>query len=668
RPGGEDLPMVFSGSLVVRGHGLAEVTATGERSQMGQIGQALRQIETQPTVLNQQTRALVRLFAVLGVSVSVVVGGLYLWQRGDALGALLASITLAMSMLPQEFPLILTVFMAMGAWRISQRRVLVRRASAIEALGAATVLCTDKTGTLTLNRMTVAALHTADGQRWEAGEARLPEAFHALLEHGILASQREPFDPMEKAFWDLAATHLTDADREHLHPDWTLAHEYALTPDLLAMSHVWRRADRTAHVIAAKGAPEAVADLCHLPAAQLAAVRQQVEQMAARGLRVLGVARAECEAPPTEGTWPVLQHDFDFVFLGLVALVDPLRPEVRQAVQTCREAGIRVAMITGDYPVTALAIAGQAGIDTAGGVLRGEDIAALDDAALSERVRTTTVFARVMPEQKWRIVRACQANGDIVAMTGDGVNDAPSLKAADIGIAMGGRGTDVAREASDMVLLDDDFAAIAQATRLGRRIDDNLRKGMAFVLAVHVPIAGLSLLPLLTGWPLLFLPLHIALLELIIDPVCSVVFEAEPEEANLMQRPPRPADTPLLGPATMVWSALQGGVVMAVVGGLYVWALRTGQPEAEARTTAFLALVLGNGALILNSRPLSGGWWAGLRQHNPMLALVLGWPAVREVFQMARPTGPMLAVVLAAGVGCWLALLGVRGLQLRWLR
>lgn len=657
-PGGDDLPWVFSGALVVRGQGVAQVCRTGAQTQIGRIGQALSQLETTPSALQRQTRQWVRAFAVVGVALSLGVALLYAHVRGDVLGAVLAGITLAMSMLPQEFPLILTVFMAMGAWRIAHQRVLVRRASAIETLGSATVLCTDKTGTLTHNRMTVAALQVGD-QAWTAGHPVLPETFHAVLEYAILASQRDPFDPMEKAFWDLAESHLTEQDREHLHPDWTLAHAYALSPDLLAMSHVWQRPSQRSHVVAAKGAPEAVADLCHLPAQRVAEIRRQVEALAARGLRVLGVARGVLRGPEPGADWPPIQHDLDFEFLGLVGLMDPLRPSVVDAVQMCRQAGIRVAMITGDYPATALAIAAQAGLDTAGGALRGEEIAALSDEALRERVRDTAVFARVTPEQKWRIVRACQANGEVVAMTGDGVNDAPSLKAADIGVAMGARGTDVAREAASLVLLDDDFGAIAQAVRLGRRINDNLRKGMAFVLAVHVPIAGLSLLPLLFGLPLLFVPVHIAFLELIIDPVCSVVFEAEPEEGDVMQRPPRPPGAPLLS-ADLLWgSLLQGGLVMGVIGGFYMWLLNQTTPEAAARTAAFVALVGANVALIVSNRSvgnhlLESLWrpnralWTMLGVTTALLTLVLGWPALRALFQFQPLTVELAA--LAAGV------------------
>ncbi|OGB04732.1 MAG: ATPase [Burkholderiales bacterium RIFCSPLOWO2_12_FULL_64_99] len=655
-PGGDDLPWVFSGALVVRGTGLAEVRHTGAATQIGRIGQALSQIDATPSALQRQTRQWVRSFAVVGVALSVAVALLYAQVRGDVLGGVLAGITLAMSMLPQEFPLILTVFMAMGAWRIASQRVLVRRASAIETLGTATVLCTDKTGTLTQNHMTVAALQAGDAS-WTAdaaGSAPLPEAFHAVLEYAILASERDPFDPMEQAFWDLARSHLTEQDREHLHPDWTLAHAYALSPDLLAMSHVWQSPAQRSPVVAAKGSPEAVADLCHLPPERGDEIRRQTEALAAQGLRVLGVARGLLDGHQPGADWPAIQHDLDFEFLGLVGLMDPLRPTVVEAVQLCRQAGIRVAMITGDYPATGLAIAAQAGIDTRGGALRGEEIAALSEADLSERVRQTQVFARVTPEQKWRIVRALQAHGEVVAMTGDGVNDAPSLKAADIGVAMGARGTDVAREASSLVLLDDDFGAIPQAVRLGRRIDDNLRKGMAFVLAVHVPIAGLSLLPLLFGLPLLFMPVHIAFLELIIDPVCSVVFEAEPEEDDVMHRPPRSPGSPLLSRGLLLGSLVQGLLVMGLIGGFYVWLLNAGTADAAARAAAFVALVGANVALIVSNRSMGNQLLASLRRPNralwvmlgvttTLLTLVLGWPALRALFQFEPLSGPLAA-------------------------
>ncbi|MGP9810769.1 cation-translocating P-type ATPase [Rhodopseudomonas sp. NSM] len=635
RPGGDDQPTVYSGSLVVRGGGLAEVIATGPRSEIGKIGQALGTLQTEPPRLQTQTRRLVRVFGIIGGSFSLLVVVLYGTLRGGWLDAVLAGITVGMSMLPEEFPVVLTVFMAMGAWRISQARVLTRRAAAIESLGSATVLCTDKTGTLTENRMSVAELRLISGETFRPRDAELPATFRALLETGLLASAPDPFDPMDRALHRLADGHLPDAKS-----DRSMVHSYGLRRDLLAMTQVWRdHADPGDFIVAAKGAPEAIARMCGLDAAELLRLSQTIDAMAADGLRVLGVARAA----HANDDWPETPLGFRFEFLGLVGLADPLRAAVPAAVADCRTAGIRVVMITGDYPATAQAIARQAGID-ADTCVSGDEIARLDDAALAQRLQSATVFARIMPEQKLRIVDALKSGGDVVAMTGDGVNDAPSLKSAHIGIAMGGRGTDVAREASAIVLLDDDFASIVKAIRLGRRIYDNLVKAMGFIFAVHVPIAGLALLPLLFGLPILLGPIHIAFLEMIIDPVCSIVFEAETAEDDVMNRPPRDPEQPLFTPALIGWGLVQGVVVFALVAGVFVIGQFRGMPETELRALTFFALVLSFVCLIFVNRSFSTSILAALRRPNPMLAVVLAivgcvlglslaWPWLRDLFK-----------------------------------
>ena len=659
RPGGDDLPYVFSGSLIVGGTGIGEVIAIGALSEMGKIGQSLARLETEQPRLQAQTRRLVRVFAMVGGAVSVLAVLLYGTLRGGWLDAMLAGIALGMSMLPAEVPVVLTVFMAMGAWRISRARVLTRRSAAIETLGSATVFCTDKTGTLTENRMKIAELRIKNGTIFRPSapsDAKMPECFHDLVEFGILASARDPVDPMEKAFHDLGREQL--AETEHLHGfAWKLLHTYGLRPGLLAMSHVWQAADgRQEFVIAAKGAPEAIADLCHLDAADRAALTQSVDAMAAEGLRVLGVARASFAGQ----VWPDSQHDFAFSFVGLVGLADPLRASVPDAVSECRSAGIKVVMITGDYPATARAIARQAGLD-AEDLVTGEELDQLSEAALAQRVRTATVFARIMPEQKLRIVNALKANGEIVAMTGDGVNDAPSLKAAHIGIAMGGRGTDVAREASSIVLLDDDFGSIVKSVQLGRRIYDNLRKAMSFIFAVHVPIAGLALLPLLFGLPILFGPVHIAFLQMVIDPVCSLVFEAETEEDDVMRRAPRAPDAPLFSGPLIGWSLLQGAFAFVLVACIFVVAFRRGMPEEEVRALAFFSLILTIVSLIFVNRSFSASLVTAFHRPNPVLALVLLavttmlgltllWPVARDLFRFGPLHVNDLALTLGAGV------------------
>jgi Ca2+-transporting ATPase len=620
RPGGDDLPYVFSGSLVVRGTGMGEVVATGGRSEIGKIGQSLGGLETEPPRLQAQTRRLVRVFAVVGSAVSVLAVLLYGAFRGGWLDAVLAGIALGMSMLPAEFPVVLVVFMAMGAWRISQARVLTRRAAAIETLGSATVLCSDKTGTLTENRMTVAELRPTGGgifRTIETSGAAMPGGFHVLAEYGILASARDPVDPMDKAFHDLRGKWLATG---RLHDaDWNVVHTYGLRPGLLAVSQIWQAAGNSKEfLVAAKGAPEAIADLCRLSSGDVAALKHTVDEMAAEGLRVLGVAHASFAGQK----WPDSQHDFAFELLGLIGLADPLRRSVPAAVAECRSAGIRVVIITGDYPSTAEAIARQAGLDTNNLVI-GEQLEKFTMEELEGHVRGATIFARVTPDQKLRIVNALKANREIVAMTGDGVNDAPSLKAAHIGIAMGGRGTDVAREASSIVLLDDDFRSIVEAIRLGRRIYDNLRKAMGFIFAVHVPIAGLALLPLMFGLPLLFAPVHIAFLQMIIDPVCSLVFEAEKEEDDVMRRPPRPVDQPLFSGALIGWGLVQGTLALTLVASIYVIALNRGMPEGEVRALAFFSLVLAIVSLIFVNRSFSASLITALRRPSATLALVL---------------------------------------------
>ncbi|WP_291869142.1 cation-translocating P-type ATPase [Bradyrhizobium sp.] len=659
RPGGDDLPFVFSGSLVVRGTAIAEVVATGIRSEIGKIGQSLSTLETEPPRLQAQTRRVVRVFAMAGAAVSILAVVLYGTLRGGWLDAVLAGIALGMSMLPEEFPVVLAVFMAMGAWRISQARVLTRRAAAIETLGSATVLCTDKTGTLTENRMTIAELRLGGDDTFRPRETQgttMPERFHALVECAILASARDPFDPMDKAFHLLGRERL--AGTGHLHdPPWKLVHAYGLRPGLLAMSQLWQPSDDSqAFVVAAKGAPEAIAGLCRFGPAELAALKRSVDAMAAEGLRVLGVARASYAGV----TWPASQHDFAFEFAGLVGLADPLRQSVPAAVAECRSAGIRVMMITGDYPATAMAIARQAGLGT-DELVTGEQLETLSADQLAQRVRTATVFARIMPDQKLRIVDALKANREIVAMTGDGVNDAPSLKAAHIGIAMGGRGTDVAREASAIVLLDDDFGSIVRAVRLGRRIYDNLRKAMGFIFAVHVPIAGLALLPLLFGLPIIFGPIHIAFLEMIIDPVCSLVFEAETEEDDVMRRPPRPPDQPLFSGSLIGWSLVQGALAFALVAVIYLTALMRGMPEAEVRALTFFSLVLVIVSLIFVNRSFSASLVTALRRPNAalawvmlvvpvMLGLTLLLPPVSSLFRFGPLHLDDLALTLGAGI------------------
>ena len=657
RPGGDDLPFVFSGTLVVQGFGIAQVQATGFDTEIGKIGTALKMIEPEETLLQKETGKLVRRLAFIGLSLCALVVLAYGMTKGNWLNGFLAGITLAMAMLPEEFPVVLTIFLALGAWRISQKRVLTRRVPAVETLGSASVLCVDKTGTLTLNQMSVRKIFVRE-KLFDITDRKdtLSEDLHEIVEFSILASQADPFDPMEKALRELGKRTLSAT--EHLHDDWVLVEEYPLSPNLLAMSRVWKSpANDDGYIIAAKGSPEAIVDICHLDDKERRNIEENINTMAKEGLRVIGVAGSAFSGSSLPGG----QHDYTFSFMGLIGLADPVRPNVPEAIKECHTAGIRVVMITGDYPVTAQNIASEIGLSNYDEVITGPGIDDMDDMELQNRIKTVNIFARVVPEQKLRIVNAFKANGEIVAMTGDGVNDAAALKSAHIGIAMGGRGTDVAREASSIVLLDDDFSSIVQAIRMGRRIFDNLKKAMAYIFAIHVPIAGMSLFPVLFGWPLVLLPMHVVFLELIIDPACSVVFEAEAEEANIMKRPPRTLGAPLFDKSMIAFSLLQGAVVLLVVLAVYAISLYRGQGELDARTLCFTTLIVANLGLILTNRSWSRSIWSTFSLPNAALWWVLGGaalflgtvlylPFLKELFRFDTLHTTDLILCLFAGI------------------
>ena len=665
---------VHGGTFVVRGSGQLRVTATGMRSQIGQIGLALIQVHEADTPLQQQTARLVRVLASL-VGVLCVVMVLTLgWRTGQWVPALLSGIALAMAILPEEYSVVLTLFPAMGARRLTREGVLTRHINAIETLGAISVLCTDKTGTLTQNRMTVTALavpvtvgsaEPGNTLRWHTpapGQATasptlarpLPEAFPPLIEHAILASAPTPFDPMETGFHAMGQHHLNGGHRAF--GEGQLMQTLALSPSLKAMSHVWQFAADEPQVVSAKGAPEAIMDLCHLSQNARQHWLACVADMARQGLRVLAVAHSRFEGQ----SYPDTPHDFDFVWLGLIGLTDPLRPEIPQAVADCQSAGIQVIVITGDFAATAQEIARQAGLPD-GQTLTGEAMEALDDRALGERLRQVTVCARISPHQKLRIVQALQAQGQVVAMTGDGVNDVPALKAAHVGIAMGAGGTDVAREAADLVLVDDNFASIVRGIRLGRRIFGNLQKSMQYIFAIHIPIGGMALIPMLMGWPAVMLPLHVALLELVIDPTCAIAFENEPEDASLMQKPPRNTSENLLGWMSIGLALGQGLVLTCFLAVTYLFAKYHALNQGQTRSMLFATLVVANTALFFAIRTRGRNGYELWRPVNlPAYALLLTavgvviaaiyWPLLHMPLQWAPLTGFALATSVGLGL------------------
>jgi Ca2+-transporting ATPase len=657
KPGGDNSSNIYASTLVVQGYGVAKVYGISINTEIGKIGKALQNIGQEQTPLQKMTGKLVKSFALVGLSVCVFISIYYGMTRGSYLNGILAGITLAMAIIPEEIPVILTTFLALGAWRISKKNVLTRRVPAVESLGSATVLCVDKTGTLTMNEMQVQAIFAQD-KYLSCGNlppSLLDENYYSLMQFSALASQRDPFDPMEKAIKNFSEKYLPE--KKQIPKSWQLVHQYPLSREILAISHVWQAETDKDYLIAAKGAPEAIIDLCHLDKNRSEKVLTQVKKMAQDGLRVLGVAKATIFAADL----PKNQHEYDFEFIGLIGLADPIRPTVKDSVKKCYSAGIKVVMITGDYPETALNIAKQIDLKNAGKIITGCDLQRMSDIELQQQIAEVSVFARIAPEQKLRIVNAFRENGEIVAMTGDGVNDAPALKAAHIGVAMGKRGTDVAREAADLVLLDDDFSSIVQAINLGRRVFDNIKKAIVYTLAVHVPIIGMSLLPVIFKWPLVLLPVHIAFLQLIIDPVCSIVFEAEEAEANTMNRPPRNPNETLFNWQTLKTSLIQGGISLLITVVVFLFATYLGFDENKIRTLTFTTLLLTNLGLIFSNRSWTKNIFQNFKTHNPalwwivgltvfFLGIVLYVPFLQKLFSFSVLSPMNLFACLIAGI------------------
>lgn len=655
RDGGSDANAhVFAGTLVVRGQSLAQVAHTGVHSALGKIGRSLAEIDQGPTPLQKTAGRLVGLLGALALGFCVLVAIAFGLLRNDWTGGFLAGVTVAIALIPEEFPMVLAVFLALGAWRLATHKVLVRRSAIIETLGGATMLCVDKTGTLTENRMRLDRVWI-HGQSHDLAAADQSEHVRALLGYAALASNVRAVDPMDRAIHEARGASPPLFDLSNAEP----ARSWPLRPELTAVTQLWRIRDGTL-LAAAKGAPEAIFRLCRLDETAIAPLHDAVERFAADGLRVLGVAYCR-----PDRDFPDRPEDAAFEFAGLAGFIDPLRADVAAALDEARAAGIAVMMITGDHPATALAIARAAGIDTGAGALTGADIAALPLPTLREHLRKGRVFARVSPEQKLIIVEALKANGEIVAMTGDGVNDAPALEAAHIAIAMGRKGSDVAREAADLVLLDDGFASIVGGVRLGRRIFANLRKALTYISAVHVPIAGLALIPIVLGLPQLLFPMHVVLLELAIDPMCALVFESERSSPDAMKRPPRRADEPLFGAEQLTFALAQGVCALAGALAVYVWTLSIAS-ETAARAAAFICLVVANLVLAFVDatgvgRVVDGRRWlfwsiAGL--VLAVLAAALSIPGIAAVFRMSPPDLAIAAaaVVIGAlsGAALWL--------------
>ena len=631
--------LAFSGTLVVQGRGMMKVVGTGINTEFGKIGKSLQLIEQDQTNLQREMKFLIRNLFIAGAGLSIVVILAFYFTRGNFIQSLLNGLATAMAMLPEEFPVVLTVFLAIGSLRLSQKNVLTRKSSAIETLGSATVLCSDKTGTITQNKMEIASLFYKDTlfhkSKFQANANNLQD----ILMVAFYASQKNTIDPMEKAIGDCFEKYVAQENVA-----FELLKEYPLSNSLFAMTRVLLLSNGE-YYACCKGSPEAVLSLCKLKKSEEISLLTYVQSMAEKGQRVLGVAKAKWH----NHVFPENQAEFEFEFVGFMGLEDPIRPEVRQAIKECYDAGIKVIMITGDYPSTARSIALQAGMNANELVLTGTDLMNMSDNELKEKIKSVNIFARIVPEQKLQIIRALKANGEVVAMTGDGVNDAPALKAADIGIAMGGKGTDVAREASSLVLLDDNFSSIVSAIRLGRKIFDNLQKAMSYIVAIHVPIIGLTLLPAFFPWlPILLMPMHIVFMELIIDPVCSIAFESEKEEKGIMDCPPRDPDIQFFGFNKIFSSAAMGILLLVMVIAVYFIAIGEQHTNGEIRAIAFSTLIIGNIFLILTTLSKTRNFITVLLEKNiallviiiaasGLMILLITTPYLRTIFSFDYP-------------------------------
>lgn len=626
-PNSCDESSLFGGTLVVSGKGMARVNLTGIHTKMGKIGQALKTIEEGETRLQKETRWLIKRLFLGGILVSLAVAAAFYFTRGDLLQSILHGLSAAMALLPEEFPVVLTIFLTLGAWRLSQIKVLTRKPSAIETLGSATVLCSDKTGTITLNQMQLGALRPADFPTKVVSESQKKEMEKELLQVLFHASAALVIDPMEKAIADAFRNSNLTSDDIGLP-----IREYLLESKLPAMSRVLQSKEDALAKVFCKGAPETIFTLCQLSPEQVSYHTLHVKQLAADGYRVLGAARALVDA----NQLPDKQNDFSFSFVGLAGFVDPLREGVTDAVRECAEAGIKVIMITGDFPETALHVAEKAGLAHRGKTITGSMLQNMSADELASEIKNTAVFARIVPEQKLRIIQALKSNGEVVAMTGDGVNDAPALKAADIGISMGIKGTDVAREASSLVLLNDHFASIVEAIKSGRRIFDNLQKAMGYIISIHVPIIGFVLIPAFSpALPVLLLPLHIVFLELIIDPVCSTAFDAEPAEKGLMKRPPRARDEVFFSVQKIFLNFAKGLLMLAAVAAVYFYAVSKGYQASHVKSLAFSTLIYCNVFFSLSSLSKTRLFFHSLSTPNPA-AIIISLAAFLFLFLSLR--------------------------------
>lgn len=653
--------VIFKGTLVTSGGGKALVTAVGVQTKFGMIGKSLQEVTPQKTPLQQQIHDFVRKMVIAGIVVFLIVVGFNFYQLGNFNQAFLQGLTLAMSILPEEIPVAFSTFQALGAFRLLKRNVIVKQPQHVETLGAATVICVDKTGTLTQNKMEIVYLYDAAEQVSTAMNTKEPLP-PALVEYAMWSSETTPFDPMEKAIHSLyEKTAPVD-----LRTQYQQIHEYPLGGNPPMMTHIFKNAQGEV-VIATKGAPEAVLQHSNLTAEKRAVYLEQSNVYARKGYRVLGVGKAIWE----NEQWPINQEDFVFSFLGFVVFEDPIKPSITQTIQTFKQAGIAVKMITGDYAATAIAIAEQAGMNTSGQVLTGKEVMDMTEAELKQKAMAISLFVRMFPEAKLKVINALKASGEVVAMTGDGVNDAPALKSAHIGVAMGRRGSEVAKNAASLILVDDDLSHMTDAIALGRKIYDNLKKAIQYIISIHIPIILIVTLPLLLMWKIsaVFFPVHVIFLELIMGPTCSIIYENEPVEEGTMTRPPRKLVVTFLSFRQLLVSIVQGLAITIGCLGIGYYYLQIGEAETTVRTVIFITLLFCNIFLTQLNRSFVYSVFNTILYKNVLvpviimltlvfIATLLYVPVVRDLFRLhSLSVGMLVTCLLVAMVStCWLEL------------
>lgn len=644
--------MLYAGTLSVFGTCTARVSAIGFSTEYGKISKAISETKEELTPLQKKTQHLVKILAVAGLVLCIMVIALTYVYNHDIIQSILSGITLAMAIIPEEFPVVLTVFLSLGAFRLAKNNTLMRKVSAVETLGSATILGVDKTGTITKNLMEVRKI-------FEAGKLSDSKSFNSeeLAKLMIMSCEKDPYDPMEKAIVDCTSAVIKDRQRIY---DLDIAYKIAFDSKTKRMANIYTTED--GYYVATKGSPETILPLCKLQAEELNRVQAVVDSLASRGLRVLAFAENY-----SDRLYENLES-YSLNFRGLVGLQDPPKEGVKEAIELCRKAGIRVVMITGDYSKTAMAIGNEIGLQFKDLVITGEDIDNMSEEELKAAVKHCDIFSRVIPEHKMKIVKALKANGEIVAMTGDGVNDAPALKNADIGIAMGKRGTEVAKEAAHMILMDDNFTTIVKSVKDGRRIFDNIRKAMVYIMVIHIPIMALALFSPVFNLPQILLPVHIVLLELIIDPTCSIVFEGEEAEPYIMDQPPRSPNEPLLTKAMAVKVILQGLVMFAAAFVPFHYLVDSGISVEVARSFSLMTLIVSNVVLVLVNRSNTQYLYKVFKEQTNKarlyinsLALVMIFaivyiPGLQSIFKTAAMEPAMLFVSLLLGIiatGWW---------------